>query len=413
MKLLYRLAAIVLIVCSMFGFSSATFAQEPSAANGLDAYFFWGDGCPHCAKEEILLSRLEETYPTLEIHRFEVFHNSENLELLKQVGELLKKDVSGVPFLVIGDQAISGYSEGVADRLIEARINECLSLSCPNSVSAIVPNTDGSDAAPTIDAAPTEISQQDELDSGSVNVPFVGVVRLADLSLPVLSIVIGALDGFNPCAMWVLVFLIGMLIGMKNKARMWMLGGAFIVASAAVYFLFMSAWLELILFLGFITAVRAAIGLVALGGGAYSLRDFFVNKNAACKVGDLQSKRKTMDRIKDAVRERSFLVALVGIVALAFAVNLVELVCSAGFPAVFTQILTVNDLPRWRYYGYILLYILFFMIDDIIVFVVSMVTLQATGLTTKYTRASRFIGGTLMVIIGLMLLFRPEWLMFG
>jgi thiol-disulfide isomerase/thioredoxin len=411
MTIVRRLAFIAFILFSTLGFATTVFAQETAAGNAVDAYFFWGDGCPHCEKEETLLVRLEEAYPTLEIHRFEVFHDRENAALLQAVGKAIGQDVKGVPFLVIGNQAYSGYAEGVVDRAVEARVKECLSLPCKDLVGEIVAAAASGTEEPASGAPAEDVSGESE--SGTVRVPFFGEVHLSDMSLPVLSIVIGTLDGFNPCAMWVLVFLIGMLIGMKNRARMWTLGTAFIVASAAVYFLFMSAWLELILFLGFITIVRAIIGLVALGGGAYSLRDFFVNKNAECKVGDLNAKRKTMDRIKDVVQKRSFLLALVGIVALAFAVNLVELVCSAGFPAVFTQILTVNNLPRWQYYGYILLYLFFFMIDDLIVFVISMVTLQATGLTTKYTRASRLIGGTLMVAIGLLLLFRPEWLMFG
>lgn len=403
------------LVLSLFGFAAApihAFAASSEDTRIVDAYFFWGDGCPHCAKEEIFLSQLEDEYPTLAMHRFEIFYSRENAALLQNVGSLLKKDVTGVPFLVIGNESFAGYSEGSTDRLIEARIQDCTKSLCSDSVAAIVSPTNPANIPYSIDAEPTlEHSIVDS--ASSVRVPFFGDVYFSELSLPILSIVLGVLDGFNPCAMWVLVFLISMLIGMKNRSRMWALGGAFIVASAAVYFLFMSAWLELILFLGFISAIRAIIGLVALIGGGYSLREYFVNKEAVCKVGDAQGRKKTIDRIKEIVQERSFVIALVGIVALAFAVNLVELVCSAGFPAVFTQILSENDLPRWQYYGYIFLYIFFFMIDDLFVFFVSMITLQTTGLTTKYTRASRLIGGVLMLIIGLLLLFRPEWLMFG
>lgn len=395
----------------------------------VDAYFFWGDGCPHCVKEEIVLDALEKEYPTLAIHRFEIFYSNENRALLQEVGSALGEDVSGVPFFVLGDEAISGFSDGVTNQMIESRIKACTESACPDSVAAIVGDGDPADQAATEEQnneetflqTATEPTIKFELPSAefeftaerSVGVPFFGHIELASLSLPALSVVLGALDGFNPCAMWVLLFLISMLIGMKDRKRMWILGGAFIVTSAFVYFLFMSAWLELILFLGFIVMVRIGIGLVALIGSGYSLREFFTNKDAVCKVGDNQERRKTFDRIKDVVRKKSFVAALAGIVLLAFAVNLVELVCSAGFPAVFTQTLAVNHLPRWEYYGYILLYIFFFMIDDLIVFFISMITLQTAGLTTKYTRASRLIGGILMLIIGLLLLFRPEWLMFG
>jgi len=213
--------------------------------------------------------------------------------------------------------------------------------------------------------------------------------------------------------MWVLLFLISLLLGTKDKKRMWLLGTTFIVASAAVYFLFMVAWLNLIMFLGFIIWVRIIIGLIALLGGSYSLKEFFVNKKNACKVICVEKKRKTFDKMKTAIHQNSLWLALSGIILLAFAVNLVELICSAGLPAVYTQILALNDMATWKYYFYILIYIFFFMLDDLVVFFIAMTTLQITGVTTKYTRISRLVGGLIMLAIGLMLIFKPEWLMFG
>ncbi|HOX41125.1 MAG TPA: hypothetical protein PK263_02945, partial [bacterium] len=198
-----------------------------------------------------------------------------------------------------------------------------------------------------------------------------------------------------------------------TRKRMWLLGSAFIIASSAVYFVFMSAWLNLLLFIGLIAAVRVIIGLVALGGGMYSLRDFWTNKEGGCKVTGNEKRRAVFEKLKTIVYERSFGFALIGIVLLAFAVNLVELICSAGLPAVFTQVLTMSNLPTWQYYLYILLYIFFFMLDDLIIFFVAMFTLQLTGITTKYSRISRLVGGIVMTAIGLILIFKPSWLMFG
>ena len=223
----------------------------------------------------------------------------------------------------------------------------------------------------------------------------------------------GILDGFNPCAMWTLVFLISLLLGMKDKKRMWILGTTFIIASAGVYFLFMAAWLNLILFLGFIIWIRIAIAALAFYGGIYHLKEFFTEKDATCKVTGTESRQKVFARLKEIVHENSFLWAMGGIILLAGAVNLVELICSAGLPAIYTQVLALNNLAKWQYYLYIVGYIFFFMLDDLIVFFVAITTLQMTGLTTKYTRASKLIGGILMLIIGLLLMFKPEWLMFG
>jgi hypothetical protein len=213
--------------------------------------------------------------------------------------------------------------------------------------------------------------------------------------------------------MWVLVFLIGLLLGMENKARMWILGGTFLFTSALVYFLFLSAWLNIFLLLGALLWIRIAVGGFALVGGAYYLREFALNPDAVCKVTNSGERRTIMDALKRTVQEEHFWLALAGIVVLAAAVNLIELLCSAGLPAVFTNVLSLSDLPTWQYYAYLLLYISVFLADDAIIFITAMVTLQATGLTASYSRYSHLIGGTAMVIIGVLLIFRPDWLAFS
>ncbi len=247
----------------------------------------------------------------------------------------------------------------------------------------------------------------------SLTIPILGTIQTANLSLPALSVVIGLIDGFNPCAMWTLLFLISLLLGMKNKKRMWTLGITFIVASAFVYFLFLSAWLNFFLILGFVFWIRITIGLFAIGVGIYNLREYQKNKDGTCKTSDDEKRRKTLDKLKGITHERKFILALGGIILLAFAVNLIELVCSAGLPAIFTQILSISNLSPGQHYSYILIYIFFFMVDDIVVFAIAMITLQAVGIQSKYARLSRLIGGIIMLIIGVLLLFKPEILMFG
>ena len=228
--------------------------------------------------------------------------------------------------------------------------------------------------------------------------------------------IIGLLDGFNPCAMWALLFLITLLLGMENRKRMWLLGSLFIVASGAVYFVFMAAWLQLLLFLGMIATIRIVIGLVAIGAGGINLREWWLNRKAealACKVSDLKDTKKTFEKIKAIVYRQSLWWSIVGIIILGFSVNLVELACSAGFPAVYTQVLALSDLPMWQRYLYMVGYIIFYMLDDMIVFIIAMVTLKSKIVGGKYGKYSALIGGILMLILGLLLIFKPAWLMFS
>lgn len=381
------------------------------ATDNLNIYLFWGNGCPHCAKEKAYFAEILPDYPNVKFNTYEIYGSQENVNLMQKTADRLNVNASGVPFLIIGDKEFVGYAEGTTDKEIKDRLQYCTENSCPDSVAGIVSSS-------TKDASSTEQTQP-KLDTNKaekiIDLPFLGKINALNFSLPLLAIIIGTLDGFNPCAMWTLMFLISLLLGMKSQRRMWALGGTFIIASAVVYFLFMAAWLQLILFLGFIIWIRTIIGLLAIAGGGYNLFDYFKNRNkdSGCKVVGSEKRQLVFAKMRTIAHQNSLWLALGGIVLLAFAVNLVELVCSAGFPAIFTQVLSLSNLPSWQYYAYIILYIFFFMLDDIIIFAVAMFTLKVTGISTKYSNLSKAIGGILMLIIGLLLIFEPELLMFS
>jgi len=213
--------------------------------------------------------------------------------------------------------------------------------------------------------------------------------------------------------MWVLLILIGLLLGMQNRKRMWFLGLTFIAASALVYFIFLAAWLEFFHFIGVVRPVQIIIGLFAFGVGIYYFRRFWKMKPGECEVTNVEQRRKITERIKKIVREQAFWLALIGIIGVAFVVNLIELACSAGLPAIYTQVLAISELSRLQYYLYLLLYVVIFMIDDMIVFAVAMVTMKAVGTTGKFSRWATLIGAVVILLLGVLLIFKPEWVMLG
>ncbi|MCK4744576.1 hypothetical protein KAS41_00760, partial [Candidatus Parcubacteria bacterium] len=180
-----------------------------------------------------------------------------------------------------------------------------------------------------------------------------------------------------------------------------------------VYYAIMFAWLNVLLLFGFVLWARIAIGYIAFAGGSYNLKEYFTNKSSGCKIAGAEKRRKVFEKIQDIIQNRKFALSLIGIILLAFAVNVVELVCSAGLPPLYIEILTLNNLGGAQYHIYLLLYILIFMLDDLVIFFIAMTTLKAVGITTKYSRLSKLIGGVIMVSIALLLWFKPEWLMFG
>ena len=227
--------------------------QPTSAADKpVTVYLFWTIGCPHCLHEKEFLAALERRDQAIKVVALEVSASRENLELFQKVGKLLQADISGVPFTVIGNQYVIGWQdEATTGRAIETAIGEARSRGAPDLVAGLL-----AAPGPTLPGGADKPAVPETL-----TLPVFGQVNLKYLSLGAITVIIGALDGFNPCAMWVLIFLINLLLGMEDRRKMWVLGSAFIIASGAVYFLFMTAWLNILVFLGFIFWIRIIIGL--------------------------------------------------------------------------------------------------------------------------------------------------------
>ena len=401
------------------------------AANQPIIHVFTSRACPHCAREKQFLQEYKQQYPEIEIFNYEI-EKGDNAFLLNLIGQELDDFRGGVPFTVIGDEYIVGFGSAETTgakirQIVESEAQQeaeldLVRIAKSNNLSPVrteitapqsEPASDQLSPTPAASSASSDSDQNQEALEQKVEIPLLGERKVSSFSLPVLTVLLGFLDGFNPCAMWALVFLITLLLNLEDKKRMWILGTAFILTSGIVYFLFMTAWLNLFLFLGLIKWVRILIGAVALGAGGYYLYDFCVNQTGACKVDLGGRKQKIFDKLKKFTYQESLAAALIGIVALAFAVNLIELVCSAGLPAVYTQVLAMSELSAWQYYAYIAVYIIIFMLDDLFVFFAAMTTLHKVGINNKYARYSHLIGGLLMAAIGLALWFKPELLTFS
>lgn len=374
----------------------------------ISVYLFYGDGCPHCAEEKKFLSSIKDDYDDVEFIYFEVWYNNENSDFLSEIKDKLNVTKSGVPVTVIGETTFVGYSSA-----LDGKIKRAIEFYKENEyIDAIQGIKEGTYVG--IDGEEDEFSEQEEEsdEDSTVDVPFFGNLNLKNVSLGTAALVLGLIDGFNPCAMWVLLFLISMLIGMKNKKRMWIIGLTFLGSSAFVYMLMMLSWLNIVVAISTSILVRNIIALIAVGGGILNFYNFFKHQDSGCSVVDEKKRKTVFERIKKFTKEKSLVLALIGTIALAFSVNIIELACSAGLPMVYTQLLAINDIKGLSAFLYVLLYIVFFLLDDMIIFIAAMKTMEVTGMSTKYSKYSHLIGGILMVVIGLLLIFKPEWLMF-
>lgn len=246
-----------------------------------------------------------------------------------------------------------------------------------------------------------------------VNIPFVGPVDVAEYSLPVLSLILGFVDGFNPCAMWVLVLFLTILLEAGSRRRMFEMAGLFIFAEAVMYYLILNVWMTTWDFVGMDNVITPVVGTVAVGAGLFFLYNFY-KADTSCKVGNLNTKKRTAERIKHYATVPMNIPVALGILGLAFSVNIIEFACSVGIPQTFTKVLDLNYLSFAGKQIYNAMYIFMYMIDDLVVFALALYSFDKIGLTTaKYTRFSHFVGGIIMVALGLILLIEPTILVFG
>jgi hypothetical protein len=350
-----------------------------SPAKGYIVYFFYLPGCSHCEAQEPFNEKLESEFPSINITREDATTPEGSALLSEMLEERGIEEKPGFPVTIFGNQVFAGWeSEETTGRAIEKALQQCLAGNCP-------PPTSGET-------------------KHKIKLPLIGEIVLSDYSLPALAIILGLVDGFNPCAMWVLVYLISVVATLRDRKRIWLIVGSFVLASGILYFLFMTAWLNLFLFIGYVKAVTIVIGLVALGGGALQIREVIKTKGAiVCEVTDEESREKTMTKVQKIVSSPLTWGILVGIIVLAFTVNAVEFVCSAAIPAIFTQVLSLASLTTFQYYGYILLYVFFFMLDDLVIFGTAAFALTSS-LGDRYAKYTRPVGATILIILGILLL---------
>jgi cytochrome c biogenesis protein CcdA len=245
-------------------------------------------------------------------------------------------------------------------------------------------------------------------------IPFFGRVDFKDFSLFSLAAVLGFVDGFNPCAMWVLITFLLILWQVGDRKRMFQVAGLFIVAEAVMYWLILNFWYKTFDFVGLDHIVTPAIGLLAIVGGVFFLRRYFKKrKELTCDVTNIEYQNKTIKKMEDLVKSPLTILTALGIIGIAFSVNIIEFACSVGIPQAFTKILEINNLNLFKEQFYILIYTIFYMVDDLVVFGLALYgfkKFQATGL--KYANLSALIGGVLMIILGILMLFMPNLLVF-
>ena len=404
-----RIKGLIIIVLSLFIFFPLTLKAEEHDVN---FYLFYGRECPHCEELMEWLDVYMNENKNINLYKYEVWHSDENANKFLSVCDVLDTESASVPFLVIGEDYIVGFSSLSTPEDINRLFKKYEQETYRDKVGETLGVVKKSNEKENTDLK-KEIKEENKEQNKKFDVPILGEIDAKDVSLPFLAVVLGFVDGFNPCALWVLIFLITMLLGMKDRKKMWALGITFLVTSALVYTLFMVSWLSFALFMGKVNIIKILVGTFAVIFGVYNILRFIksFNKDTGCDVVNDSKRKKIINKIKSIVHEKSFFVALLGVIVLAFSVNLIELMCSLGLPVVYTEVLSMNNLTIAQYAICIFIYILFYLLDDLIIFIIAMKTLKIKAISNKYLKYSHLIGGLIMLALGILMIYKPEWLM--
>lgn len=364
---------------------------------------FTREGCPHCRAAHAYIEALAERTPWLIVEEHDVVRDPSARDRLRRALEAAAVPTLSVPVFVVGDKVVVGFDRpGTTGARIEQLVS---ALRGPPTADAAACPVETETPCATATPGPPIAECPD-----CVTVPFLGRVSVDRVTLPGFTLLVGLLDGFNPCAMWVLLFLLSILVNLKDRSKVFVVGGTFVLISGLVYFAFMAAWLNVFLLVGFSRAGQVVLGLVALAIGAINVKDFFAFKVGLSLSIPESAKPGIYARVRDVVQAPRTAGALLAVAGLALLVNTVELLCTAGLPAIYTQVLASKGLSWWRHYSYLALYNAAYMADDALMLGIAVVTLERRKLHEKEGRALKLVSGAVMVALGVLLILRPDWL---
>ena len=370
MKKIYKILLTALFLGTLVFPNLAVAEQVPTL------YFFWARGCPFCEQQKVFLQELKKEYPALHVRDYSI-PDPRNEQILKEMIDLhpgAERYFGSVPMTFFGDNFFIGFDSGVEQRI--------------RSQVAFYYG---------------EIAAVPELGDRTFDVPLIGVIGIENWSLGALAIIIGAIDGFNVCSLGALILILSLVLTFKSRKLTLILGGSFILVTVIVYGILMFIWHQLFLvFAPYLLLMRIIIGTMALLGGLYLARQFFRfwKKGPVCESRENKIIRIATSKLEAVFQKKKGILALLTAITLfALVITIVEFPCTAVFPLIFTGILAEANLSTMAALPYILIYLLFYMLDELAIFLVAVFTRNIWIASPKFMTVFSAIGAALLFFI--------------
>lgn len=432
----WRLFCVFALVVGLFGVASArpslpVALAEPATQSGGETvvYFFWGDGCPHCAAAHSFLTRLNQKFPKMQVRDFEVWHHAENQETFILMAKKFGFEPSGVPVIFVADRYWVGYADNPVGVEVERVVASCVlsgcsdagegvlspaappvpSLAPPTPVPAIAqaPANPGPAPAPVEPPAPQPPAGASQ--ARTLTVPLIGTVDLGAQSLAVSTALIAFVDGFNPCSLWVLSILLALTLHTGSRKKVLIIGLVFLTVTSLVYVLFIAGLFTMFTVISFVGWIRVVVALVALFFALVNIKDYFWYKEGISFTIADEKKPGIYRSMRRVLKAGDSMPALIGAtIVMSAGVSLVEFSCTAGFPVLWTNLLVTQKVAAGTFIALLALYMLIYQLDELGIFLAAVFSLRASKLEEKHGRILKLIGGMLMLTLAVVMLINPN-----
>lgn len=419
---------LLVLLCALLGLAAAPVNANPAAQEGepVTIYFFWGDGCPHCAEAKPFLAGLTQRFPRVQVRDFEVWYHEENQAPLIQMAAKFGFEPTAVPTIFIGDRYWVGYARDPIGKEIESYIGACLLSGCPDAGAGVF----APEAAPT--AAPTQALAQAPVApvpaepapapakpdsapataparSSTLTLPLIGSVDLGTQSLALSTAIIAFVDGFNPCSLWVLSVLLALTLHTGSRKKVLIIGLVFLTVTSLVYVLFIAGLFTMFTIVSFAGWIRVVVALFALFFAAVNIKDYFWYKEGVSFTIADEKKPGLYRSMRRVLNAGDSLPALIGAtIVMSAGASLVEFTCTAGFPVLWTNLLASQGVTALTFVALLVLYMLIYQVDELAIFLAAVFSLRASKLEEKHGRILKLAGGMLMLTLALVMLVDPN-----
>lgn len=405
-----RRVVAMLFICSglFFGVDSvAPLESVPSTKTVI--YFFWAEGCPHCAEERALLDLIIARTDNTELRAFELLHSRDNARLLLAFAQRFGYKARSAPATFVGNRYWVGFTNEIGNE-IDSYIMTCRTSTCPDAAgyrASSKPAKPRDKKAETVTAEKAKVAETPLF----LDVPVFGRLLLAKGALWTNTALIAFADGFNPCSLWVLTMLLALIIHTGSRRKVFLIGSVFLTVTSLVYVAFIAGIFSIMQLVGLVTWVRIAMAILTLGMGLVNIKDYFWFGRGVSLTISAEKKPGILSRMRDILNASSSLwPMLLATVFLAGGVSLAEFSCTAGFPVLWVNLLSAQNVSSGDFVLLLAFYMLIYQLDELVIFIVVVFTLRIGRFQEREGRILKLFGGTLMCTLAAVLLLRPKLL---